>query len=44
MGLADNASINLMEFLKAICDLKIKGTSNILRSPNPIMKYVKEIG
>ncbi|XP_023310381.1 uncharacterized protein LOC108912646 [Anoplophora glabripennis] len=44
MGMGDSASVSLMEFLKAICDLKIKGTSNLLRSPNPIMRYVKDLG
>ncbi|KAJ8923305.1 hypothetical protein NQ315_001863 [Exocentrus adspersus] len=44
IGLNDNASLSMIDFLKAICDLKIKGTSSLLRSPNPVMKYIKELG
>nr|CAH7728332.1 unnamed protein product [Callosobruchus chinensis] len=43
MGFVDGANINVMDFLKAICDLKIRGTSMIFRSSLGIIKYLKDI-
>ncbi|XP_023026420.1 uncharacterized protein isoform X2 [Leptinotarsa decemlineata] len=42
MGIPDTTPINVMDFLKAICDLKIRGTSTIFRSNVGIIKYLKD--
>lgn len=38
--MADGNPINVMDFLKAICDLKIRGTSTIFRSAVGAIKYL----
>ncbi|CAH1962667.1 unnamed protein product [Acanthoscelides obtectus] len=43
MGAADGSNISVMDFLKAICDLKIRGTSMIFRSSVGIIKYLKDV-
>nr|CAI5835319.1 unnamed protein product [Callosobruchus analis] len=43
MGMADGSNINVLDFLKAICDLKIRGTSMIFRSSVGIIKYLKDM-
>lgn len=42
MGLQENQNINVNDFLRAVCDLKIRGTSHIFRSGIGILKYMKE--
>ncbi|CAG9824621.1 unnamed protein product [Phaedon cochleariae] len=42
MSISDGTPINVVDFLKAICDLKIRGTSTIFRSSIGIIKYLKE--
>ncbi|XP_060522120.1 uncharacterized protein LOC132699434 isoform X2 [Cylas formicarius] len=43
MGIVDNRTINVNDFLRAVCDLKIRGTSQIFRSPIGVIKYLREI-
>ncbi|RZC40793.1 uncharacterized protein BDFB_004392 [Asbolus verrucosus] len=43
IGIPDGQPLNMSEFLKAVGDLKIRGTSQIYRAPNSIQKYIKEI-
>ncbi|KAJ8959024.1 hypothetical protein NQ318_022278 [Aromia moschata] len=43
MGIGETSNINLMTFLKGIADLKIRGTSSILRSSVGIIKYLKDL-
>ncbi|CAG9773159.1 unnamed protein product [Ceutorhynchus assimilis] len=42
LGVQESQSINIGEFMKGICDLKIRGTSHIFRSPTGILKFLKD--
>lgn len=44
MGIQESQNINVNDFLRAVCDLKIRGTSHIFRSNTGIVKYLKDTG
>ncbi|KAH1016710.1 hypothetical protein HUJ04_007887 [Dendroctonus ponderosae] len=44
MAITDSQTINVNDFLRAVCDLKIRGTSHIFRSGISIVKYLKDMG
>ncbi|XP_050311412.1 uncharacterized protein LOC126746990 isoform X2 [Anthonomus grandis grandis] len=43
MGIPETQYINVNDFLRAVCDLKIRGTSHIFRSSTGIMKHLKAV-
>ncbi|KAJ8985300.1 hypothetical protein NQ317_007087 [Molorchus minor] len=43
MGVAENSALNLTAFLKAVSELKIRGTSTVFRSSVGILKYLKDL-
>lgn len=44
MAVTEAQTINVNDFLRAVCDLKIRGTSHIFRSAISIVKYLKDMG
>lgn len=43
IGVDMNHAITISEFLRAVGELKVRGTSQIYRAPTSILKYVREI-
>ncbi|XP_068914444.1 uncharacterized protein [Tenebrio molitor] len=43
IGIPENHALTMSEFLRAVGELKVRGTSQIYRAPNSIQKYVKDI-
>ncbi|XP_076250134.1 uncharacterized protein LOC143189981 [Rhynchophorus ferrugineus] len=44
LGMQESQSLGINDFLRAVCDLKIRGTSHIFRSNVAILTYLKEQG
>ncbi|KAL1494191.1 hypothetical protein ABEB36_009828 [Hypothenemus hampei] len=42
LGVLEKQPLNLKDFLRGVCDLKIRGTSHLFRSVTGIIKYLKD--
>ncbi|XP_044272221.1 uncharacterized protein LOC123016057 isoform X2 [Tribolium madens] len=43
IGIADSYPLTMSDFLRAVGELKVRGTSQIFRAPNSVQKIIKDI-